>query len=432
MEMVNRGEFSSVRFWTGKLSKELVYKRPWLCIYKAMSHSWFGELDEAEVLLAEAEKHIRTEVTASDTQPMRGYLAYTKSRVTAMRGDIHQAIEFSLAARQSIPTSNLALQLGIGITLGYEYFLDGDFDNANPIFEETIRSGITAGAINNTVAAYCVQARLYSIQGMLNKSYELYHKATQLIHKAEGRHLGAMSVVEVGISNILYERNDLEAALAHLMQGLDFIPLWSKADDIALAYVTLPRIRQAQGNTIAAVEAIEKGIELIQTCGVFSEARDTVETAQVKLWLAQDDSPAVSRWSTTLERNLSLGDPIRFEYELACITLARVYIAQKKPDDAIRLLSWLEESAASSGRTGRLIEILMIKALALRRSGEPAQALAALAKSLALAEPEGYIRIFVDEGSPMEELLQIYTRSAQGLSKSIRRTIAKRLQNASR
>jgi LuxR family maltose regulon positive regulatory protein len=354
MEMVNRGEFSSVRFWTGKLSRELVYKRPWLCIYEALSHSWFGELDEADILLAEAEKHIRTKVTASDSSPMLGHLAYTKSRVTAMRGDIHQAIEYSLAARESIPTSNMALQLGIGITLGYEYFLDGDFANARQILDETIRSGITAGAINNTVAAYCVLARLYAIQGLLNKSYELYHKATQLIHEAGGRHLGAMSVVEVGIANVLCEWNDLEAALAHMTQGLDFILLWGKADDIALAYITLSRIRQAQGNTIAAVEAIEKGIQLIRTCGVFSEARDTVETAQVKLWLAQDDSLAVSRWSSSFEKSFSLGDPFRFECELARITLARVTIAQKKPDEAIGLLSCLEESAASSGRTGGL------------------------------------------------------------------------------
>jgi LuxR family maltose regulon positive regulatory protein len=108
MEMVNRGEFSSVRFWTGKLSKELVYKRPWLCIYEALSHSWFGELDEADVLLGEAEKHIQSDATASDTQSKLGFLSYTKSRVIAMRGDIHRAIEFSLAARKSIPPATRA------------------------------------------------------------------------------------------------------------------------------------------------------------------------------------------------------------------------------------------------------------------------------------------------------------------------------------
>jgi ATP/maltotriose-dependent transcriptional regulator MalT len=410
MEMVNRGEFSSVRFWTGKLSKELVYKRPWLCIYEALSHSWFGELDEADVLLEQAEKHILSEVTASDTQSMLGHLAYTKSRVTAMRGDIDRAIEFSHAARESIPASNLALQLGIGITLGYEYFLDGNFANASQILIETIRSGITAGAINNTVAAYCVLARLYAIQGLLNKSYELYHKAAQFIHEAGGRHLGAISVVEVGMADVLCEWNDLEAALSHMTQAMTFIPLWSKADDIALAYIILSRIHQAQGNPIAALEAIKKGIQLIRTCGVFSEAHDAVWTAQVKLWLTQDDSLAVSRWSASLEKGISSGDPLRFECELARITLARVYVAQKKPDEAIRLLSCLEESAAASGRTGRLIEILVLKALALRRLGETAQALAVLAKSLALAEQEGYIRIFVDEGNSMEELLQIYSK----------------------
>ncbi len=146
MEMVNRGEFSSVRFWTGKLSKELVYKRPWLCIYEAMGHSWFGELDDADVLLGEAERQIQSEAPASDTQSKQGYLAYTRSRVTGMRGDIQGAIAYSLAAQKSIPASNLALQLGINITLGYEYFLGGDFGSAFEILKKTIRSGITAGA----------------------------------------------------------------------------------------------------------------------------------------------------------------------------------------------------------------------------------------------------------------------------------------------
>jgi LuxR family maltose regulon positive regulatory protein len=268
------------------------------------------------------------------------------------------------------------------------------------------------------VAAYCVLARLYGIQGQLNKSYELYQKAAQFIHEAGGRHLGAISVVEVGIADVLCEWNDLEAALSHVTQGMAFIPLWSKADDIALAYITLSRIRQAQGNTTAVEGAIEKGIQLIRTCGVFSEARDAVRTAQVKLWLAQEDTLAVNRWSASLEKGISSGDPIRFECELARITLARVYIAQKKPEEAIRLLACLEESAAANGRTGRLLEILVLKALALHRLGETAQALAVLAKSLALAEQEGYIRIFVDEGKPMDELLQIYSRRVENSLKT--------------
>jgi len=109
--------------------------------------------------------------------------------------------------------------------------------------------------------------------------------------------------------------------------------------------------------------------------------------------------------STTCPHNYAWSSPLRFENELAHITLARVYIAQKKLDESTGLLDRLEANAQSGGRTGRLIKILILKALAMQKLGEPAQALAILAKSLALAEPEGYIRVFVDEGSPMQMLL---------------------------
>jgi LuxR family maltose regulon positive regulatory protein len=195
---------------------------------------------------------------------------------------------------------------------------------------------------------------------------------------------------------------------------LEFIPLWGNADDIALAYTTHARIQQAQGNTAGAVEVIEKGIHLIQTSGVFSEARDAVRTAQVKLWLAQGDLLSADRWAASQEERLISDRGFGFENELTRITLSRVYIVQKKPDESISLLTRLEESAETAGRTGRLIEILILKALTLQILGETAQALAALEKSLSQAEPEGYIRIFIHEGPPVQRLLAQWSVRAGG------------------
>jgi LuxR family maltose regulon positive regulatory protein len=405
MELVSRGEQSWLRSWTGKLGKELVYSRPWLCIYEAYSHSWFGELDEADRLLEEAEKRIRSEISAPDAHSMRGLLAYVKSRVTAMRGDIHRAIEFCLEAREYVPASNLALQLDTRITLGYEYFLNGDYANASPILHETIRSGITAGAVINTVAASCVMARLVAVQGLLNKSYDTYRIAAQSIPETSGQHLGARALVEVGIADVLCEWNDLDAALVHMKQGLALLPFWDKADDWVLAYITLARIHLAQANRSGAIEAIEKAIQLIQTRGVFSEARNAVEIAQVKLWLAQSDLQVANRWAASQEERFGSNDLPRFETELTHITRARVYIAQNKPNKAIGLLSHLEEAARSAGRMGRVIEILLLEALAMREIGDSEHALLALTKCLTLAEPEGYVRVFLDEGQPMQMLL---------------------------
>jgi LuxR family transcriptional regulator, maltose regulon positive regulatory protein len=362
-------------------------------------------LDEADQLLEEAEKRIRSENSAPDTRAMQGLLAYVKSRVTAMRGDIHRAIELCLAARALIPASNLALQLDTSITLGYEYFLNGDYANASPILRETIRLGITAGAVINTVAAACLMARLYAVQGRLRQSYDTYQIAAQSVPETSGQHLGARALVEVGVAEAFCERNDLNAALMHVKQGLALMPMWDKADDWILAYLTLARIHWAQANRSQATEAVEKAIQFVQTRGIFSEAYRAVESAGVKLWLAQGDSQATNCWAAAQEERFGSADQFRFENELAHITRVRVLIGLNKPYEAIGLLMYLEEIAQSAGRMGRVIEILLLEALALRETGDSEHAILALTKCLALAEPEGYVRIFLDEGRPMQLLL---------------------------
>ncbi len=405
IEMMNRGEMASIRFWMGQLTKESVYRRPWLCLYEAFSRSWFGQLEEANALLHEAEKGIQAQAAAPGTKAMWGYHAYVKSRVTAMQGDTRRAIEHCLTAREKVSADNLGLQIEIGITLGYECFLDGDFANASKTLDDTIRACYAVRAINNPVAAYALLARMRVVQGRLADAHGLVQKAAQLIRETEGQHLGAVGLVEIERAALMCEWNDAEAALGRMKQGLDFLPLWGKADDLCLAYTTLARIQLALGNRAEAAGAIEKAAHLVQTCGVFSEARNAVEAAQVKLWLAQGDGLALDRWAAAVEKRLSLSDAFRYEDEWARITQARVLVAQNKPNAAIRLLSCLEESARSGGRQGRLIEILILQALALQKQGDPAQALAVLATSLALAQAEGYVRVFVDEGSPMQSLL---------------------------
>jgi LuxR family maltose regulon positive regulatory protein len=414
MEMVNRGEMSWTRLWTGELSKELVYRRPWLCIYGAMSHAWFGELDQADQLLDVAEKRIRSENLTPDDYAMQGNLTYVRSRVTAMRGDTRHAIELCLAAREYLPADNLAMQLDTSMTLGYEYFLNGDYAHAGPILQETMRSGTTAGSIINTVAAHCIMARLYAVQGRLHKSYDLYHKAAQLIPEASGQHLGAKALLEAGIAEVQCELNDLEAALAHVEQGLAWMPWWGKADDFVLAYLTLWRIQMARANQAEAKDALEKAIQIVQTSGLFSEARQAVEIAQVKVWLDQGEIQVANRWAASLAGHSGPDGRLGFENELAQITRARVYSAQNKPEEAIALLSHLEATARSAGRLGRVIEILLLKAIALRQAGDSTGSLLALTECLKLAEPEGYVRVFLDEGQPMQAVLAQWLGHEQG------------------
>jgi LuxR family maltose regulon positive regulatory protein len=125
----------------------------------------------------------------------------------------------------------------------------------------------------------------------------------------------------------------------------------------------------------------------------------------VKLWLAQGDLQAASRWAASQEECFGSDDLFGFENELTHITQVRVFVTLNKPNEAIGLLSHLEETARSAGRMGRVIEIMLLEALAMRESGDSERALLALTKCLTLAEPEGYVRVFLDEGQPMQMLL---------------------------
>ena len=133
---------------------------------------------------------------------------------------------------------------------------------------------------------------------------------------------------------------------------------------------------------------------------------------QARIWLAQDKLEAASQWVG--ERGLDAdGDPT-YMHEMEYIALARILIAQGRLDEATRLLQRLLEAAEAGGRTSRVIEILMLQALAFQAGGDTDQAMTALERALTLAEPGGFIRIFVDEGPPMARLL--YEALARGIA----------------
>jgi LuxR family transcriptional regulator, maltose regulon positive regulatory protein len=125
--------------------------------------------------------------------------------------------------------------------------------------------------------------------------------------------------------------------------------------------------------------------------------------AQARLWIAQGQLEAANRWAQA--QKLDVADKLDYLEEVETITLARLLVAQGKLDKAVVLLERLLEATEAGGRTGRVIEILALQALAYQAQGEADQAISSLEQALALAEPEGYVRRFLDEGGPMIELL---------------------------
>jgi LuxR family maltose regulon positive regulatory protein len=181
--------------------------------------------------------------------------------------------------------------------------------------------------------------------------------------------------------------------------------------DQVVGYVNLARVRQAQGDPESARDAVLEAERLSQRMTSYLYVRRWVEDSQVRLWLAQGNLDAAVRWAD--RSGLRADDEVSFLRELERIILARVLVAQgldesgeRHLSDALDLLARLLDAAETAGWMGKVIEIRVLQSLALQGQGDTAGALVALERALALAEPQGYVRLFVDEGAPMALLLQ--------------------------
>jgi LuxR family maltose regulon positive regulatory protein len=250
------------------------------------------------------------------------------------------------------------------------------------------------------------------------------------------------------------EWNDLEAATRYLTEGIELIRQWAETGTLE-GYLYLARVRQAKGDEDGAREAIQKAQQLALKTDTTEVDDLSVALQQARLWVVQGNLEAALRWIEERELTLSarpelvpsrVGGQSRREAEgptlslvegldrdvgpaaleasddllnyhlrkYEYLVLARLLMAQDRPDEALVLLEPLLPRMEQQGRIGLVIEIQMLRALAFQAQGDGAQAMTALERGLALAEPGGYVRIFIDEGPPMAQLL--YEAAARGMA----------------
>src|SRR6266536_598143 len=204
------------------------------------------------------------------------------------------------------------------------------------------------------------------------------------------------------MDEVAYQRNDLDAALEHVTEGIARCRQLNYTQPLATGLATLAWIRQAQGDPAGALEAIGEAARVASGPGV-AGLLNVVPAQRARLLVAQGDVVAADRW--TRERGLGADDQVSYPREPGYLVLARVLLARDRPEHALGLLERLHALAVAQGRVGSLIEIQALRALALAGVGEEAGAVAALVETLTLARPEGYVRVFADQGAPMGALL---------------------------
>ena len=298
-----------------------------------------------------------------------------------------------------LPESVVLWRGWIMLVIACVYYANrGDMTRAESWFEETFQ--LFEKAINHPTLepALLHLARMYSIQGHLQKAQStadrLLRGAKELVYRGQAH---------LELSKVCYERNDLPEALNHAIEGWDRVKEFPLKRLTLDGLVMLARLKHLQGAQTEARELMQQAVQIVQE-GHLKQTFIPVAAWQASLWLMQGDLTAAAQWAKEIEPTTSenLNPALEFEH----ITLARIQIAQERLDDAQQLLDRLSSAARDNGRMGRVITICVLQAIAAGKQGNVDQALNTLTYTLSLGESENYVRTFVDEGKPMAKLLR--------------------------
>ena len=397
------------------LPDNVVDARPWLCIAHAWALVFAGHLDAVESRLASTETALDAPgdaghaegpvLSAAEGRHIAGHIAAIRAYVFALRGNMTSAAELARKALGQLPQEDLAVRgLAEGL-LGSALRWSGDLLAAARSLDRALTITQASGDSSTAVETLCSLAAVQLAQGQFHKTMATCRQALLLGDEHARRSGQRLPVVATSyniMSQVLYEWNDLDGALHQASQGITLSEQWGWPEGLALGYRRQARALQAAGDPDGARQAIQRARQAASGLSPWFGAHMAAHEA--RLWLAQGNLAKAFRWAQ--ESGLRADDQPDHQQMDEYHTLARALIAQGKLDQASRLLAHLLELAETAGAMVSLVETLVLQALILQAHGQDEQALDALARALTIAPPEGYIRIFVDEGPPMGQLLR--------------------------
>src|SRR6266498_1165010 len=424
-EMRQSRQEATMLGWLQTLPDELFHRRPVLSVYYAGALLLNGKLEGVESRLRDAERWLGTNTNRSerpeassaemvfvDEEEFRrlpGWIAIYRAASALALGDVHDTVKYARQALELVPEEE---DLGRGAAAGFlalVYWRSGDLEAAHRSWSDCMARLQKAGYLSDALGSAISLAYIRITQGRLHEAIRTYEQALHMAKEQGTPTLRGTADMYVGISELEREHNDLTAAMQHLLRSKELGELAGLPQNPYRWRVAMARIRQAQGDLNGALDLLQEEERLYVSD--FSPNVRPVAAWKTRVWIAQGRLGQALGWAR--EQGLSAEDDLSYLREFEHITLARVLLARSKSDradrsmrEAIGLLERLLKAAEAGERMGSVIEILVLLSLAHQIQGDIPAALAPLERALTLAEPEGYVRMFVDEGPPMAVLLE--------------------------
>jgi LuxR family maltose regulon positive regulatory protein len=405
------GEFYRLLGWIKALPEELTRNRPWLCIWYVWALLQSGQVQGVEALIDDAVRMSANWLQSqpADTQALMDQIATLQTiRASCLRHDLAETLKLASQALQRPPIegrmSSLIARCEVLYNVGFAYYLTGELYKAEQTYQEAQRTARKIGFLLRDVLITHKLALIQQVFGRLHRAHHIYQETLAVMQEQGKEDLYSTGYLCCGMSRLLYEWDCLEEARQMVAEGLRLNEIAQVPHLFIDIYSAQARLLVAQHDLDAAQAVIHKAADLIQRYYCWPEAIEMNESYQVRLWLAQGDLTSAMRWANG--RQPAGSKASGFTQEWSEIARARVLIAQGLLDEVASLLEQLARSAEAGGRHGRLIEILVLQAIVLHSQNKGIPALTALEKALSLAKPEGYVRVFVDEGPPIVALLR--------------------------
>jgi LuxR family maltose regulon positive regulatory protein len=401
-----------------KLPAQLTNCCPWLLVAKAWVGFTSSQFAEAIAAIQTLEQCLKQNTsTTENTEQFWGLIIALKGIQARQQGNIAESTECMEKALKLLPQDNSWLRSLILLNLGVTYFVADNYQAAKQLLPEVSRIGQVRGTADPAIAGLYLQAQFLALRGQLDEATSLCQQGLELATERHWLATYAGVLVGVALADLLREQNQLDAAAQHLTQSIDrAIP--NRQPGLMMGYITLARVRQAQGDLQGAWAAIHEA----ERCQPWLWSTiPSIEACKARLYLAERNLEgafpsklcgALNAWlensGLNIEGKLHYSATQQFPRasELDYLTYARVLLADGRSKDALRLLTRIQEFAHAGGRTIRVMEALLLQALVLQAQGDLERSLNALNQALNIPRQGHYIRLFVDEGKPMAELLQ--------------------------
>jgi len=387
--------------WVKKLPDAAICSRPRLCLQLGSAFSDAGELETSEIHLRNAERALAGVIDQAEAKSLLGNIAVIRASNAQNRGDLAETVKYAELSLQLIPEDDSYLRAQAIITLELTHWATGNLEaSLRAMYSWTGEMQRSDNQVFVIASAFAV-ADMQVVMGRLGEAEKTLSRA---IRQAAvlGREAELVTAHHhLGLALLAHEHGDDKAATGHWQTAADLGQHTTLVDWHYRWNLAQVRLKESAREWDASLKLLDEASRAYVKTAI--PMVQPVQAHKARVYLKQGRLDKAQAWAQ--ERGLSVNGEVNYLGEYEYLTLARVRKAEGSFTGINALLDRLLALAETQKRMGSVIEILLTQALVYEAQGNQAQALAALERALTLAEPEGYLRTFVDEGESMRVLI---------------------------